>query len=49
MHTVFNNQTDGWKLWLCKGSNGDRCDWLLSAGAATEADLGPYNSFVLTP
>ncbi|MFD3805140.1 hypothetical protein ACFWSF_31270 [Streptomyces sp. NPDC058611] len=49
VHTVFNNQTDGWKVWLCKGSNGDRCDWLFGPGVARDVDLTPYNSIVVTP
>ncbi|MCX4908510.1 hypothetical protein [Streptomyces sp. NBC_00878] len=49
VHTVFNNQTDGWKFKLCKGSNGTNCDWTFYQGAWWDVDLTPYNSVIVTP
>ncbi|MET9855734.1 hypothetical protein ABZY57_22670 [Streptomyces sp. NPDC006450] len=49
VHTVFNNQTDGWKFILCRGSNGDYCDWEFGAGSWWDVDLTPYNSVIVTP
>ncbi|MFF8269663.1 hypothetical protein ACF059_20055 [Streptomyces sp. NPDC016562] len=49
VHTVFNNQTDGWKFILCHGSNGDNCDWTFYPGAWADVDLTSYNSVIVTP
>ncbi|MET8977146.1 hypothetical protein ABZX85_16135 [Streptomyces sp. NPDC004539] len=49
VHTVYNNQTDGWKFILCKNSNGTDCDWTFYQGAAWDVDLTPYNSVIVTP
>ncbi|GGV91233.1 hypothetical protein GCM10010228_81220 [Streptomyces massasporeus] len=49
VHTVFNNQTDDWKFLLCRGSNGEDCDWTFYEGSWTDVDLTPFNSVIVTP
>ncbi|MFM9592866.1 hypothetical protein ACKI1J_43740 [Streptomyces scabiei] len=49
LHTVFNNQTDGWKFRLCHGWNGEDCDWTFYPGAWVDVDLTTYNSVIVTP
>ncbi|MEU2062450.1 hypothetical protein [Streptomyces sp. NPDC013455] len=48
-HTVFNNQTDGWVVDLCIGSDGNDCRWYMIEGAYSTLDLTSINSVVLRP
>ncbi|MFC8914963.1 hypothetical protein E2C00_17055 [Streptomyces sp. WAC05374] len=48
-HTVFNNQTDGWKVEFCYNANGTDCPWLIGPGWAGDIDLEEMNSIILHP
>ncbi|BAU87347.1 hypothetical protein SLA_6480 [Streptomyces laurentii] len=48
-HFVFNRQTDGWTVRLCKGSNGTNCGAKIEAGWAVWANLTDINSILIEP
>ncbi|MFJ8011807.1 hypothetical protein [Streptomyces sp. NPDC096339] len=48
-HLVVNHQTAGWKLWLCRNSDGTNCDYALWPGNELVIDMTPFNSVVVTP
>ncbi|MFE6282154.1 hypothetical protein [Streptomyces sp. NPDC057877] len=48
-HTVFNNQTDGWVVDLCRAYNGVDCPWYMGPGAASTLDITVINSIRLRP
>jgi hypothetical protein len=47
-HFVFNNQSGGAGVWLCKGSGGTDCPSYLGAYVYTNYNLTPINSVNLT-
>ncbi|MFF2009101.1 hypothetical protein ACFVWY_08515 [Streptomyces sp. NPDC058195] len=48
-HWIFNNQTDGWTIRMCTGSNGTGCDAPIPPGGAVWMNLTPVNSVVIQP
>ncbi|MEV0219309.1 hypothetical protein [Streptomyces sp. NPDC050704] len=48
-HWVYNNQTDGWTVKLCTGSNGTGCGTALPADHLKYANLTPINSILIQP
>ncbi|MBT2446270.1 hypothetical protein J7F03_04065 [Streptomyces sp. ISL-43] len=48
-HLVKNNQTDGWKIWLCRYSNGTNCDYAVWPGPALVLNMTPFNSVSIEP
>ncbi|MER5984692.1 hypothetical protein [Streptomyces sp. NPDC001787] len=49
MHRVFNNQTGGASVQLCKKYDGGDCGTKGFPGQYTDADLTPINSIKLAP
>ncbi|MGW6707562.1 hypothetical protein ACWGDE_22100 [Streptomyces sp. NPDC054956] len=48
-HLVENNQTDGWKIWLCRNTNGTNCDFAVYQDHTAVVDMTPFNSVSLEP
>lgn len=48
-HWVYNNQTDGWTVKLCTGSNGTGCGTALQPDYLRWANLTPINSILIEP
>ncbi|MFF3214818.1 hypothetical protein ACFYYB_29795 [Streptomyces sp. NPDC002886] len=48
-HLVDNNQTDGWKIWLCRNNNGTNCDFAVYQDHRAVVDMTPFNSVSLEP
>ncbi|MFE6039907.1 hypothetical protein [Streptomyces sp. NPDC056452] len=48
-HWVYNNQTDGWTVRLCKGGNGTDCGPKLAPDWLYWRDLSPINSILIEP
>lgn len=48
-HWVYNNQTDGWTVRLCTGSNGTGCGAPIQPDYARNANLSPINSILIEP
>ncbi|GAA1584526.1 MULTISPECIES: hypothetical protein [Kribbella] len=46
-HYVFNNQTPGSGVWLCKGSNGTKCYDYIASWTYGNKNLTPVNSIKL--
>ena len=46
-HFVFNNQSGGAGVWLCKGSDGTNCTLFWGAYSYGNPDLTPFNSIKL--
>ncbi|MFE4264260.1 hypothetical protein [Streptomyces sp. NPDC056883] len=47
-HLIKNNQTDGWKIWLCHNTNGTDCDGVWP-GQSVVLNMTPYNSVSIEP
>ncbi|MFG2342299.1 hypothetical protein [Streptomyces yangpuensis] len=41
---VFNNQSPGWYVQLCRNGNGTNCDITIAPWTYVDVDLTPYNS-----
>ncbi|WP_327253997.1 hypothetical protein [Streptomyces sp. NBC_01244] len=48
-HLVDNNQTEGWKIWLCRNRDGTNCDFALWPDRRQVFDMTPFNSVSLEP
>jgi hypothetical protein len=48
VHRVFNNQTGGAKVWVCKNTNGTDCTGPITEYTYWDINLTPYNSIKLT-
>lgn len=48
-HLVDNNQTDGWKIWLCRNNNGTNCDFAVYQDHTAVVDMTPFNSVSIEP
>ncbi|MCF2130421.1 hypothetical protein L1I79_28900 [Strepomyces sp. STD 3.1] len=48
-HWVYNNQTDGWTVRLCTGSNGTGCGDRIPMNWAWNRNLTPINSILIEP
>ncbi|MFE2288608.1 hypothetical protein ACFXDJ_31135 [Streptomyces sp. NPDC059443] len=48
-HLVDNNQTDGWKIWLCRNNNGTNCDYAVYQDHTAVIDMTPFNSVSIEP
>jgi hypothetical protein len=48
VHRVFNNQTGGAHVYLCKGTGGTNCVFRIDAFVYSDYDLTPINSVLLT-
>ncbi|MCF1600340.1 hypothetical protein [Streptomyces muensis] len=48
-HRVFNNQTDGWTVQMCKGGNGTGCGDKMGPGWYIDQNLTPINSIYIKP
>lgn len=46
---VDNNQTDGWKIWLCRNNNGTDCDFAVWQDRRVVVDMKPFNSVSIEP
>ncbi|MFB6521323.1 hypothetical protein [Streptomyces sp. NPDC056401] len=46
-HRIFNNQSPGWYLYLCRNGNGTNCDRMLPPWGYDDVDLTPYNSLLI--
>ncbi|MCX5196147.1 hypothetical protein OOK31_19975 [Streptomyces sp. NBC_00249] len=47
-HIVYNNQTGGWTVKLCRGSNGTDCLPKMRPGDGWPENLSPINSIVIS-
>ncbi|MFD7066673.1 hypothetical protein ACFV97_05460 [Streptomyces sp. NPDC059913] len=48
-HWIYNNQTDGWTIRMCTGSNGTGCEAPIPPGGGVWMNLTPINSVVIQP
>lgn len=48
-HLIENNQTDGWKIWLCRNNNGTNCDFAIYQDHSAVIDMTPFNSVSIEP
>ncbi|MFD9338090.1 hypothetical protein ACFWBF_27355 [Streptomyces sp. NPDC060028] len=48
-HLVVNSQTGGWKIWLCRNTNGTNCDFAVWPGHPAVVEMTPFNSVSIEP